>query len=152
MTRDAHLLTDIRLKVSQKDFRPLYQTAERRRVGGGGKGSVPDIETIDGQANLGQAIMMRLLTPRGELTALGHPQYGSRLHELVGAVNTKTTQSLAKLFILESLRLEPRIEKVVQLTTVPTTGQRSSVDVTLAVLPINQTETVIIGPFRLELG
>jgi phage baseplate assembly protein W len=152
MARDAHLLTDFRLKASQKDFRLLYQVADRRRPGGGGQGSVPDFETIDGRTNLGQAIMMRLLTPRGELTALGHPQYGSRLYELVGEINTETTRSLAKLFILESLSFEPRIEKVVELTILPTIGQRSSVDVTLAVLPIGQIETVIIGPFRLELG
>ena len=152
MARDAHLLTDFRLKASQKDFRPLYRVADRRRPGGGGQGSVPDFEPVDGRANLGQAIMMRLLTPRGELAALGHPQYGSRLHELAGEINTETTRSLAKLFILESLSFEPRIEKVVELTIVPTAGQRSSVDVTLAVLPVGGTETVIIGPFTLELG
>ena len=152
MARDAHLLTDIRLKVSHKDFRPLYHVVDRRRPGGGGQGSVPDFNTIEGRDNLGQAVMMRLLTPRGELAALGHPLYGSRLHELVGEINTEPTRSLAKLFILESLRFEPRIEKVVELTVIPTIGRRSSVDVTLAVLPIGETDTVIIGPFRLELG
>jgi phage baseplate assembly protein W len=152
MARDTHLLTDIRLNLSRKDFRPHYRVADRYRAGGGGQGSVPDFETIEGRANLGQAVMMRLLTPKGELADLGHPQYGSRLYELVGKINTETTRSLAKLFILESLDLEPRIEKVAELTILPTRGQRSSVDVTLVVLPIGRIETVIIGPFRLELG
>ena len=63
MARDAHLLTDIRLIVNQKDFRPLYRVADGRRPGGGGQGSVPDFDTMDGRDNLGQAVMMRLLTP-----------------------------------------------------------------------------------------
>ena len=54
---------------------------------------------------------MRLLTPRGELAELGHPEYGSRLHELIGSPNSETRRSLAKLFVLESLAQEPRIDE-----------------------------------------
>ena len=49
-----------------------------------------DYSTLDGRDNLAQAIVMRLLTPRGELAELGHPEYGSRLNELLGAPNTET--------------------------------------------------------------
>src|SRR5881394_1026881 len=46
-------------------------------------------ETVDlamarGVENLQQALILRLLTPLGSLSDLGHAGYGSRLHELIG--------------------------------------------------------------------
>ena len=46
-----------------------------------------DLRTVDGRDNLAQAVINRLLTRQGELAALGHPRYGSRLHELIGEPN-----------------------------------------------------------------
>ncbi|MGV2388060.1 MAG UNVERIFIED_CONTAM: hypothetical protein LVR29_06225 [Microcystis novacekii LVE1205-3] len=37
-----------------------------------------DLGAIEGQTNLRQAILNRLLTRKGELAKLGHPDYGSR--------------------------------------------------------------------------
>ena len=68
---------------------------------------------------------MRLLTPRGELAELGHPEYGSRLHELIGTPNTETRRGLAKLFVLEASRQEPRIEKVIEVTVTPHPDRRN---------------------------
>src|SRR5262249_35660649 len=101
--------------------------------------------------NLEQAIVMRLLTPRGELVELGHAEYGSRLTELVGAPNTDTRRSLAKLFILESLAQEPRIAKVVKVEVTPGV-QRDRVDVLIVVQPIATGAPVTIGPFSLSLA
>ncbi len=95
---------------------------------------------------------MRLLTPRGELAALGHPEYGSRLHELIGRQNTETTRNLVKLHILESLAAEPRIEEVVELAVTPAPGTRERVNVLLQVRPVGETAVVAIGPFTLELA
>ena len=47
-----------------------------------------DLDTVSGRTNMAQAIVNRLLTRRGELSKLGHPDYGSRLHELVGNSTT----------------------------------------------------------------
>ena len=69
---------------------------------------------------------MRLLTPRGELAELGHPEYGSRLNELLGTPNSETRRGLAKLFVLEALAQEPRIEKVLDVTVVPHPDRRTS--------------------------
>ena len=71
-----------------------------------------DIERADGLANLEQALANRLKTRKGELTALGHPNYGSRHHELIGEPNVERTRHLIKLYVLQALRDEPRIERV----------------------------------------
>ncbi len=107
---------------------------------------------------------MRLLTPRGELDALGHPEYGSRLHELIGRTNTDTTRNLVKLFILEALQLEPRIEPKLTVIVTPADekppavgkGARNvtlapRVNVEISVTPVGETAVVTIGPFTLEL-
>ena len=59
-----------------------------------------------------QFLVDRLKTQQGELAALGHPEYGSRHHELIGQPNVQRTQNLIKVYVLEALAHEPRIEKV----------------------------------------
>jgi phage baseplate assembly protein W len=109
------------------------------------------MQTVSGRENLAQAIVVRLLTPRGELEAVGHPEYGSRLHELIGRENTDTTRNLAKLFILESLAAEPRVEEILDVTVEADPDNRSSVNIVLQVQPVGGAPTVVIGPFTLEL-
>ena len=106
----------------------------------------------DGPENLAQAVILRLLTPRGELAALGHPEYGSRVHELIGRENTKTQRNLLRLFVLEAMKLEPRVEKVVELAVETSPGTRSTVDVLLRVKPVAADTIVTIGPFAIELA
>ena len=43
---------------------------------------------------------------------MGHPDYGSRHHELIGEPNVDRTRHLIKLYVLQALRDEPRIERV----------------------------------------
>lgn len=147
---DRHLLKDLKLELRQQQFRPVYRVREDRRTRPGDRIQIRDLGVVDGRDNLAQAVIIRLLTPRGELSALGHPEFGSRLHELIGRVNTETTRNLVKLHILESLEREPRIsETAVEVTESP--GRRASVDVRLDVTPIESTDTVSIGPLTLEL-
>ncbi|GAK58620.1 conserved domain protein [Candidatus Vecturithrix granuli] len=151
MAEDRQLLTDIRLVLRHSELRPVYEVdIDRRRVATS-PGLLMDMGVVSGRDNLSQAIILRLLTPRGELSALGHPEYGSRLHELIGERNTDTKRSLIKLYILESLQMEPRIEKVVEITVEPAEGKRDRVNVLLRVKPVGKTGTVTIGPFILEL-
>ncbi len=51
----------------------------------------------------------------GELAPLGHPDYGCRLHELIGERDTETNRNRAKLFVLQALGAEPRVEKVIDV-------------------------------------
>lgn len=149
---NSQFLTDIQLDLAQHELRPVYSTNTQRSRGPGGEGWVIDLPTISGRDNLVQAIIIRLLTPQGELADLGHPLYGSRLHEMVGQVNTETTRNLMRLRILESLLAEPRIEKIEQVEVVPNLTNKSSVDVSMNVLPVGETSTLSIGPITLELG
>lgn len=78
-----------------------------------------DVQLADGLANLEQALANRLKTRKGELGALGHPDYGSRHHELIGEPNVDRTRHLIKLYVLQALRDEPRIEQVLSARVMP---------------------------------
>jgi phage baseplate assembly protein W len=151
VANDTHLLTDLRLELRHSELRPVYAVADGRAFLSRPPGSVEDLAVIAGRDNLGQAIFLRLLTERGELTALGHPDYGSRLPELVGRENTANTRNLVKLFILEALAQEPRIARVLKVEVEPAPGTRDRVNVRLAVQPAGPTAVLDLGPFSLEL-
>ena len=149
---DQHLLSDLDLVLINQELRPVYQVSDHQRRGVIAKTLIKDFDLLSGRQNLQQAVVMRLLTPRGELAHLGHPEYGARVHELIGSGNTETNRNLLKLFILEALKREPRIEKVTKLDIYISPGTRSTVDVTLNVLPVAFSNIIEIGPFRIELG
>ncbi len=73
-----------------------------------GEGPV-DLAVAAGVDAIRQCLLVRLLTPLGSLTELGHGGYGSRLHELVGDLHTTTTRQLARSFVLRALEQEPRV-------------------------------------------
>jgi phage baseplate assembly protein W len=144
----AHFLQDIAIHAVHRELRPVYRLTESARL----PRRPWDFTPRDGLENLAQAVILRLLTPRGELAALGHPEYGSRVHALIGQENNSTQRNLLKLFILDALKLEPRIAKVAELKVAPSPGTRSTVDVLLRVQPVAVAELVTIGPFSIELA
>lgn len=148
---DQDLLRDIGLTLRRSELRPLYEVGTERRRVLPGEDPVLDVGSVGGDQNLEQAIITRLLTPRGELDGLAHPEYGSRLHELIGRQNTPTVRNLVKLFILDSLQGEPRIEEVSEVTVEQAPGRRDGVSVLLRVEPVGAARTLTIGPFTLEL-
>jgi phage baseplate assembly protein W len=158
MATDPQLLRDVQIELTHHELRPVYVVPAQRRTLPAGQGgrTLLDYEPIESKENLGQAIVLRLLTERGELAELGHPEYGSRLHELLGAPNTETRRGLAKVFILEALAQESRIEKVLDVTIKEhpqrTDEQRHLVDVVIRVQPIGATDVVTIGPFTLRFA
>lgn len=80
------------------------------------RGGRRDLTTVEGIDALTQAIANRLKTRKGELAPLGHPDYGSRHHELMGEPNVERTRALIKLYVLQALAQEPRIERVLNAT------------------------------------
>ena len=144
------LLTDISLQIKHRELRPVYEFAAREFRVPGSNARYVDTDITTGKENLAQAITMRLLTPKGEMASLGHPEYGSRLHELIGQANTATKYSLAKLYILESLGAESRIEKITDLVIAKVEGTRGQVKIVINVKPKGETDIVKIGPFALE--
>ena len=143
-----HLLRDIAVFAVHRELRPVYRLNETVKLPRRAWDFVPR----DGLENLAQAVILRLLTPRGELADLGHPEYGSRVHELIGQENNTVKRNLLKLFILEALKFEARVESVAELVVAPSPGTRSTVDVLLRVKPVGVATLVTIGPFTIELA
>lgn len=112
-----------------------------------------DLATVSGRENLAQAILNRLLTRKGELAKLGHPDYGSRLHTLIGELNNLRTQGYAALYIRECLAQEPRIQEVKQVLFAPPSRgiDRDVMEVTITVKPIGQAADVTFT-LTLNLG
>lgn len=78
-----------------------------------------DLGVVDGRSNLAQAILNRFYTRKGELTELGHPDYGSKLHLLMGEPDNLRTRQVAELYIRECLLQESRIEEIKEITFDP---------------------------------
>lgn len=95
-----------------------------------------DVVTWDGRENLAQALILRLLTPRGTLAPLGHADYGSRLWELIGRRKTEELRNLCRAFVLEAVAQEPRVEpRAVQVEFDLDAERQDNFVFTLAVKP-----------------
>ena len=94
-----------------------------------------DLGVIHGRANLVQSLIVRLKTERGELAGLGHPNYGSQHHKLIGEPNTENNRNLIKLYVLECLKQEPRLEEISGIEVRPGEGRenRDKVDINISV-------------------
>lgn len=106
-----------------------------------------DLKLATGHANLRQAILNRLFTRQGELTDLGHPEYGSRLYQLIGEPNTRRAQALAELYIREALAYELRIAEILLIVFEPPSMQadkRNALVLTLAILPMDEDAPIIL--------
>src|SRR3712207_1252258 len=95
-----------------------------------------DLDTVAGVDNLVQALLVRFNTPLGDLAGLGHPDYGSRLHELIGRSNDETTRNLVRLFTLETVRQEPRAGTIQDLQVSTVAGRPDLVLVAIELTPI----------------
>jgi phage baseplate assembly protein W len=152
MTVQANLGRDIALELLDNRLLRIYGTAETttRRVDGSRGLTIRDFRTLEGRENLAQALIMRLLTPQGELTPLGHPDYGARLHEIIGARNTETIRNLAKLHVLAALSAERRIEKVISVEVTPHVSLRQVIQIAIELIPVGADVPLAIS-FALDL-
>jgi phage baseplate assembly protein W len=112
-----------------------------------------DLDTIGEEYNLAQAIVMRLNTMQGELTELGHSSYGSRLSELVGEPNNERTRELVRIYALECVSRDPRVEEVVGISVEMLKDDLSRVDINISVRATGLTSILnIVFPFYLEVA
>lgn len=148
------LLSDIALRFVRSDALSIYevQDQETRTTAGGRVVRLRDLSVSSDLDNLRQAIEIRLLTPKGELAALGHADYGSRLPDLIGQPNTETNRNLAKLYVIEALKQERRIEKIVAVDVTPAPGQRQLIRIFLKVHAIGVQRVIDLGPFTIDLA
>jgi phage baseplate assembly protein W len=112
-----------------------------------------DLETVEAVDNLRQALLLRFLTRMGELTDLGHPDYGSRLYQLIGELNNEANRNRAKLYVLESLHAEPRVQEVLAVTVTQSRVDRTRMDISVSVRTIVASTVLnLVFPFFLEGG
>lgn len=106
-----------------------------------------DLATTTGKQNLTQAIINRLLTRRGELTQLGHPDYGSRLYQLIGELNNSRTRALAEVYIRECLAQEARVAEIRQIAFAPPDrgARREVLEITIAVKPVGVEQDLAVS-------
>lgn len=144
--KDLILLRNRREQTRRDRGRDL-SISERAGTGG------TDLDTVEGAENIAQALLLRFLTAEGELADLGHPRYGSRLHELIGEPNTEANRALAKLYALRAVRREPRVEQVLSASVRQRRDDRGGVDIDLR-LKIIDTDTPLnlVVPFFFNAG
>lgn len=143
---DLRLLRDLEKQNSRNPGNDLKITV---RPGTGGH----DLETATRVDNLSQALLLRFLTEIGELTVLGHPDYGSRLSELLGELNNETNRNRAKLFVLEALQAEPRVKEVRSVAVTQNSAEPTRMDIKVSLLPVDSDNLLnLVFPFFLEGG
>jgi phage baseplate assembly protein W len=155
---DSHLATDLSIYRAVLGNERSRGSPDVRAVPGHivppARTPQDDLATVEGIDNLRQAVVNRLLTRRGELAPLGHPEYGSRLYELIGRPNSATQRNLAKLFVIEALSQEPRIDaKKIQVSITPDPRDRQAVVIEIRVRPVGQDSPVALQvPFSFAGG
>jgi phage baseplate assembly protein W len=144
MGRDLRL--DYRWSGGFYEDADLHSEKQRDRAG------QRDLIVAEGLDALTQAIANRLKTRKGELAPLGHPDYGSRHHELMGEPNVQRTRDLIKLYVLQALADEPRIERVLKATVAAEhEPPRDTVRIELSVQVIDGPRPLnLVVPFSLE--
>ncbi|MDD1683929.1 MAG: GPW/gp25 family protein [Methanoregula sp.] len=145
-TKDELLGTDLKLRIETRpDFMGIGMDLQVRRSG--------DLMMSHGRQNLGQAILHRLLTRKGELADTGHPDYGSRLHELIGEPNNSRTRDLVRLYAKECISQDPRVREIVKLTAATAPDNPHVVLLDITVVPIKSSVPMnITFPFYLEVA
>jgi phage baseplate assembly protein W len=121
-----------------------------RRPRPGEPGEIRDLSVLQGRENVAQALLIRLLTPRGTLASLGHASYGSRLHELIGERKTEELRNLCRAFVLEAVAQENRVEpKAVEFRFETGEERFDNFVFTVAVKPISSGDPIALS---LEVG
>jgi len=110
-----------------------------------------DLALAEGNANIVQALTMRLLVRKGELAALGWPNYGSRLHELIGEPNNRRTHTILMAHARTSIEQDPRVVKVTGMRALVLPGERDVVRLEIQIQLIQENNPLNLV-FNVRLG
>jgi phage baseplate assembly protein W len=97
-----------------------------------------DLAVAQGADNIAQALTLQILVRRGELARLGWPNYGSRVHELIGEPNNLRTRTRLMAFARSAIESDPRVVEVSNIRAEPLAGERDVVRLEMDVLLISQ--------------
>jgi phage baseplate assembly protein W len=115
-------------------LRPTGGSLDLTRDDGG------DLDLATGAENISQALTLRLLVRRGELAPLGWPDYGSRLHELIGEPNVVRTRALLMTLAQAAIEQDPRVERVRDIRAGVPGEERNVVRLEVEILLISQPQ------------
>ncbi len=101
-----------------------------------------DISIADGIDNVRQALILRLRVRKGELARIGWPDYGSRLHELIGEPNNTRTHLKLMAFARSAVEADPRVAEVENVSTQVLPGERDVVRVIMEIRLIDQPNPI----------
>jgi phage gp46-like protein len=141
------------------DRQKLFGTDLRLRESVGGldlvlsspSGSAGDLALAHGNDNIIQALTLALRVRKGELAALGWPDFGSRLHELIGEPDLPRTRLKAQAYARSALEADPRVAEVVSVEVTSIPGERSVLRLAASVLLIHEnTPTNLVFNLALE--
>jgi hypothetical protein len=108
-----------------------------------------DLAVVHGPDAAVQALTLSLLVRRGELAALGWPDFGSRLHELVGELDTPRTRIRLAQYAREAVAGDWRVTEVTQVTVATDRFEaRVVLDVLLAGQPDEPLRLAVAVPIE----
>lgn len=99
-----------------------------------------DLGKAAGNDNIVQALTLRLQVRRGELARLGWPNFGSRIHELIGEPNITRTHVKLMAFARTALLRDPRVSDILDIRT--EVRERSTVRLTVDIQLITQQQAL----------
>lgn len=101
------------------------------------------LRTVGGLDNLVQALSLRLLVDRGDLSQLGHPRYGSRIRDLVGEPMDSANRELIRRYVRKALLEDPRVQDIVKIVVSVRADQPDSIDVSAVVTAIDGRQAAL---------
>ena len=96
-----------------------------------------DLALAAGSDNISQALALRLRVRKGELGPLGWPDYGSRLHELIGEPNNARTHVKLMAFARAAVEQDARVREVSAAEAAVLPGERDVVRLLLEIVLID---------------
>jgi phage baseplate assembly protein W len=114
-------------------------------------GRVGDLQVAEGNDNIVQALALRLMVRKGELARLGFPDYGSRLHELIGEPNNQRTRVIAMGLARTAIEQDPRVLEVQSVVATVPPGERDTIRIEMEVELIRKNTPVNLV-FDVRLG
>jgi phage baseplate assembly protein W len=83
------------------------------------RGGPGDLARASGPDTIAQALTLALRIRLGELAPLGWPDFGSRIHELIGEPNVRRTQVRLLAYARSAVARDPRVERIVDISCTP---------------------------------
>jgi phage gp46-like protein len=110
-----------------------------------------DLGLAEGSDNIVQALRLRLMVRKGELAPLGMPNYGSRLHELLGERQNQRLRVLAMAFARAAVEQDPRVKDIVEVRAESPQGDRETLRISMDIELIDEPAPLNLV-FDLRLG